>query len=305
MADKRKAGTFKLFDFRNFSVREALWIAILLHLVILILPQSANPFVLFWRELEPVQPEPITFAIKQPPEPESEITRQPEKQRAISPEKLEGPPETEQPTMRGQTNLKALESPPAGSEQTPASRSSSAETGLKKSESLRDLIPRNPEEKALEKAEQRRRLAEALENPRIFKPSDFPIIYDSPKPSKADYLDNIIRFDTYNWNYVPYRDKLIRKLYYYWVPKLDNLSYFRLGYTGVSVYRFVIRRDGSLRQVELFEPAAVAPYDMAARHAIVSPYPGLVTAFEPLPDDFPKNELTVTVGFFVNMKAPR
>ena len=299
----------KKLNLKNFSGREALWIAILFHLIILMLPQSINPFALFWRDFVPAQPEPIKFTVKQPEqpieEPQSEITEQPEEQKAITPEKSPYPPETDQPTVRGETNLKALESPPQQQQVQPQrSIPPPRDTGPRKTERER-IVPREQETIQNQQAQERsQKLAEALKDMPNLKPSEFPITYNNRKPSSADFLDNVVQFDTYDWNYEPYRDRMLRKLYYYWVPKLRSISYFRLMYPGRSVFRFIIRKDGSLATVQLIDPATNKPYDLAAEHAIVSPFFGLATPFPKLPLGFPKDTLGVTVGFFVNMDIP-
>jgi hypothetical protein len=300
---QRKSRTLAL----SFSGREALWTAVLLHLIILLLPQSFNPFTWFQVEYEQVPPEPIAMNFTQPvPEPETEITDQPENQRAITPERSEAEPETDQPTIRGETNLRALETPPRQMrESSPSSRPENVrETGEQRAEPT----PQQPDPRdALEEAEARERsrlLAEALEEGPEVEPSDFPILYDNEKPSGAEYSEGMIQFDTYNWNYEPYRARMLRKIYVNWVPKLRTISYFLLGRPGLTVFRFRIQADGSVTQLQLLRPAQYPNYDRAADYAIMAPYWSMITPFPPLPANFPEKDLGVTIGFYVNMEPP-
>lgn len=290
-----------------------MWLAILLHLIFLFLPQSMNPFLLFWKDFEQPVPEPIKFTFtppqETPKEEEYEITEQPELQKAKTLEKSEEPPETKQPEAKGLTNFKTMEAPPTTvpkemsqpekQEQTPK------ETGKEKAEEPKKEVEKKTSEEALEyqrKMEEKRaeNLAQALKEYPNLQPSDLPMTYDNDKPSSADEAENFIQFDTYDWNYEPYRAKMIRKLYRFWVPKLYEITFFRMGRPGQTVYRFYIRRDGSIRTMELLRPAENVPYDQAASHAIRAPYPGLGTAFPALPLTFQKDELGVTIGFYVN-----
>lgn len=294
----------RFFDIRNFSLREALWIAVLVHLILLLTPDQYNPFNLFRLPVQPV-PEPMTLAFTPPPEEQrTDLVEPPPEQKAITPEKSPEPPVTRQPTVRGDTNQRVMEAPPQQRPQPQTQEQRVEETGEK-------IAPRPLEQpqtrKPVDEAAARQRselLKEALNNPNFFNSSDVPLAFDNRQPSAADQLDNFIQFDTYDWNYEPYRARMIRKLYYYWVPKLYTISFFRLGVPGRSIVRFTIRKDGSLGAVELLAAADDKPYDQAAEHAITSPFPSLRTAFPPLPMGFPKEYLTVTVGFFVNMEVP-
>ena len=305
--------TKQLFSLKNFSGREAMWLAILLHLIFLFLPQSMNPFLLFWKDFEAPRPEPIAFTFKppieQPQEEQPEITEAPEKHEAVTTEKSQEPPETKQPQVQGQTNQKTMEAPPATrpevmsqpekQEQTPK------ETGKERSEEPKKEMEKKTSEEALEyqrKLEKQRaeNLAKALKDFPNLQPSEMEMTYNNDRPSSADEVDNFIQFDTYDWNYEPYRAKMIRKLYRFWVPKLYEITFFRMGAPGQTVYRFYIRRDGSIRTMELLRPSDHVPYDQAASHSIRAPYPGLSTAFPALPVTFHKEELGVTIGFFVN-----
>lgn len=308
MSNKNKRA---IFSIKNFSGREALWLAILLHLIFLFLPQSMNPFMLFWEEFKPPAPEPIAFNFTPPKveeEPEVDITEQPEKTEAVTPKKSEEPAETKQPEAEGLTNFKTMEAPPTTvpqeQSQPEAQEQRPKETGKELSEEPLEKAKPTKEE-AMEyqrKLEEKRaeNLAQALKEYPHLQPSEVPMTYNNNQPSSADEVDNFIQFDTYDWNYEPYRAQMIRKLYRFWVPKLYEITFFRLGRPGQTVYRFYIRKDGSIRTMELLKPADNVPYDQAASHSIRSPFPGLSTPFPALPFGFQKEELGVTIGFYVN-----
>lgn len=306
---------FKVFDFRNFSMREALWIAILLHLLILLVPQNLIPFILFASQPALPEPEPISFNLARQPEqepqsqPEDNRVAAPEELEARTPERSDAQAETRDPTSEGITNLKRFEAPqsqpePERSEEQLAPAESGPESVEDAQPAERPNNSETPELSEEELKELSDRLAEELKNPQ-FRLSDVPAVFNQPKPSSAEEgLDGIIQFDTYAWDWVPYRDLMLLKLYREWVPVLRRNMYFRLGRPGLTIYRFVITRDGSVHQLDLLRPAEVGQYDEAAQHAIVSFYPGRETAFPPLPDHFPKETLVVTIGFYVNTYAP-
>jgi hypothetical protein len=304
-------GKRSFFDPRNVSGREALWVAVLLHLILLFLPQSFNPFALFWRDMPVARPEPITFDFKQPeqlqPEQQTELTEQPEKHEAITPERSDDPPETKQPTVQGQTNFKTLETPPQSrqSQQEPREQQRALDTGEQRAEQRVEQAVREPSPREqLEALERSRRLTEALEETPALNPADFPAVYNNPKPSSADSVDGMIQFDTYDWNYEPYRARMLRKIYENWVPKLYTISYFLLRKPGLTVWRFRIQRDGSVTMMQLLNEAQFANYDKAAEYAILAPYWSISTSFPPLPPGFPERDLGVTIGFYVNMDIP-
>jgi TonB family protein len=114
----------------------------------------------------------------------------------------------------------------------------------------------------------------------------------------------MIQFDTYDWDYVPYRDLMLLKIYRYWVPQLRGTWQFNMGQAGRTIIKFTILRDGSVINVQLLDGSGIIQYDQAANYSIVQPYPGRFTAFPALPEHFPKSSLTVTIGFFVNMELP-
>jgi len=291
---------------RALTVREAVLIAVLLHVIILSLPQSVNPFLFFQYTPIPAVPEPLNFSVTPPQENEPDLQAAPEEQDAVTPERTEAEPQTRDPQNEGITNLRRLEAPQSSAEATPPS-SRPADIGSETVEPPEspvepDIRPESqPDPERIE--ELGNRLAEAMRNPQ-FDLSDIPAVFDNELPTSADEAEGVIAFDTYEWDYIPYRDLLLLKLYRFWVPRLEPIPYFRMGLPGLTVYRFVIGRDGSLLHVQKLRPSEREQYDLAARYAIVAPYPGRIAAFPPLPDHFPKQTLTVTVAFYVNMRAP-
>ena len=136
------------------------------------------------------------------------------------------------------------------------------------------------------------------------RPNEIPIQYNNDKSSSAEFVEGNIQFDTYNWNYEPYKDKMLRKIYENWVPKLRTVSYFFLGKPGITVWRFRIQRDGSVVAMQLLQAAEPPNYDEAAEHGITAPYWNSPKPFPPLPAHFPNKDLGVTIGFYVNTELP-
>jgi outer membrane biosynthesis protein TonB len=317
MTEKKK----KLFTIKGFGIREAFWLALLLHLVFLLLPQSFNPFALFWQERQVEAAEPVKLHFQEPPQeeaPQTEITEQPEKQEAITPEKRPEPPETEQPTVEGTTNLKSLESPPPQQMQQPQEENQPLEkqapvkeTGEEEAETIEEAeevvdveVETKPQPFDPLKEQRRKQVQEAARNFRNLPMSDIPVEYDNDRSSSAEEMEGVVQFDTYNWNYQPYQAKMLRKIYREWVPKLYQIGFFRMGEPGRTVISFRIEQDGSVTALLLKAGAPISSYDLAAEHAIKAKYPGLTTEFPSLPIGFPKEYLGVTIGFFVNMEVP-
>jgi outer membrane biosynthesis protein TonB len=310
------------FSISNFSIREAFWLAILLHLVFLLLPQAFNPFALFWKDAERLAAEPIELRFDQPQQQEQlteEIIQQEEEQEAKTPEKTEEPPQTDQPRNEGTTNLKSLEAPPAQpqlqeeqQESIPRPREEpveqigdeKADERVETEDQKSEPQETKPEMTEAEKLEQRRRVQEAARSFQNMPLSDVPIEYDNDLPTSAEEMQGVIQFDTYNWNYEPYRAKMIRKIYREWVPKLYQIGFFRMGEPGRTLLSFRIEKNGRVTALLVQDGARVASYDLAAQHSVEAKYPGLATEFPPLPLGFPKDFLGVSIGYFVNMKVP-
>lgn len=299
------------FDIKRFSVREAFWLAILVHLVFLLLPQSFNPFALFWRDHEPVAAEPITLRFREPEEQQTELTEQPEKQKAITTETRPEPPETDQPIADGMTNQKVFERPP---QQQPRPRPDpQREQQPEKVEDMGEQRAEKPAEEPEPAEEQapdpqreirRERLRDALQEYQDRPINDVPLTFDNDRSTSAEEMEGTVQFDTYNWNYQPYQARMLRKIYREWVPKLYQIGFFRMGEAGRTVISFRIEQDGRVTALILRDGARIQSYDQAAQFAIEAPYPGLATEFPPLPFDFPKEFLGVTIGFYVNMEVP-
>jgi outer membrane biosynthesis protein TonB len=290
---------------KNFSGREALWIAILLHLVFLFLPQA---MVMMQEAVAPPEAEPLKFNFKQPDEPLSNVTEEPEEHKATTTEQTELPPETDQPNAPGTTNQRTMESLPQqqAAQPSPDQKPAEKQERIDPLQALRQqrYVEQRRQQEEAEAAKQSEALKEAIQQDlNNFRPAEVPLTYNNQKSSSAE-VDSFIQFDTYDWSYEDYQARMIRKLYQYWVPKLQTIGIFNLGKPGRTIVKFHINLDGSLRTVELITASGKRAYDIAANHAIISPFPGFDTAFPALPLGFPKETLGVTVGFFVNMDMP-
>jgi outer membrane biosynthesis protein TonB len=292
------------------TMRTAILIAVLLHLVIFVLPKSVGSLLFFTRTPEVVSAEPLRFTVERPPQEdqqqEQEKVPAKEEQKAVTPLKTDQEPQSPDPYSEGETNLKRLQTP--RSEGQPAASMPATAADVATEEQRDKTTPEWSDEQLQRMEEQRRaeisdRLGEVLKKP-LLKEGDIPIIYDQRKPSGADPVDGVIQFDTYDWDYVPYRDLMLLKIYRYWVPQLRGTWQFNMGQAGRTIIRFNILRDGTVVNVQLLDGSGIIQYDQAANYAIVQPYPGKGTAFPPLPEHFPKSSLTVTIGFFVNMELP-
>jgi len=292
----------------QITMRTAVLLAVLLHVIILVLPQGVAMLLFFTSQPEVVRAEPLRFQVQPPQEQfeEPDLVPADETHEAVTPRQPESEPQTPDPYSEGQTNLKRLQTPQTEGQPQRSAQRSATETSLSKQFEFEQPQP-TPEELAKQE-EQRQadiseKLGEVLKQPLI--DGDIPILYDQRKPSSSDPVEGMIQFDTYNWDYVPYRDLMLLKIYRYWVPQLRGTWQFNMGHPGRTIIRFTILRDGGVINVQLLDGSGIIQYDQAANYSIVQLYPGEATAFPPLPDHFPKRTLTVTIGFFVNSYPTR
>ena len=268
-------------DREKTALGMALLIAALIHLLVLVLPLSIASLIFFSSPPQVVHAEPLTFELEpqQQQQPPDKVAA-PEEHDAVTPEPPTEEPETPDPTFAGETNLKRLEAPSnTGQPQPTMPRESAADSGERMVEAEPELSPEEAERLEEERrSEISEKLGEVLEEP-LIKDGDFPVIYNQNRPSSSDPVEGMIQFDTYEWDYVPYRDLMLLKIYRFWVPKLRGLSYFNLGQPGRTVIRFQITRQGEAINVTLLDGSGIMQYDQAADYAILAPYPGRASAF--------------------------
>jgi hypothetical protein len=303
--DSARRFNLRIFDINNFTLREALWIAILVHLIILMLPGSVfvvNNVLL--PALSEEQSQPLVFSMVPPKEAPTTEPKNPDSipsDRNREPRYIEQPranPETIQPRILGDTNLEQLPSGAPERFEESAAPPESADAGSEIERPKEEPAEaQNPGEKRQDQINQK--LGEMLENKSLIPQMDLPYSFDQRKNSEDGPLSDMFELSTYAWDYQPWLAKLRWKIYKFWPPKLKQTADFLLGKDGYTVWHVVVERDGRIRQINLRQPSVSNPYDLASKYAIEVFFPGLDTPFPPLPEDFPLNTLEITMHFFI------
>ncbi len=100
-----------------------------------------------------------------------------------------------------------------------------------------------------------------------------------------------ITISTTAWDFAPYLLDMKHRIKSHWVPPLAFTAMGAIhGYTKV---RFRIARDGTLAGVEVLDTEGHESLHRASVNALRGAAP-----FRALPDDFPDEELEVTIGFY-------
>lgn len=297
----------KLFDFSNFSLREALWLAILIHLIILFFPTAMipppppPPFI----GEPPASDEPMVFSMVPPEEPPSEKPKDKESlpsnrnREAALAERPEEESETIQPRIRGDSNLERLE--PRQPRETGEGSNPREPADVGPAETQPREEPSESEEREEKRQkEMSEKLGEILKTKPLLHDMDLPYTYDQPEASQDGPLKDQFELSTYAWDYEPWLAKLRWKIYKYWPPKLRETVYLAMGRSGYTVWHVKIDRIGKIVQISLRSPSGIDPYDRASKYAIEIPFPGLASPFPPLPEHFPLNHLEITMHFIVH-----
>jgi len=69
--------------------------------------------------------------------------------------------------------------------------------------------------------------------------------------------------------------------------------------TGRATLTFTIARDGKISNIKIAEPSGDAELDRVSFNALTNANP-----FEPLPKDYPQEEMAMTVSFYYNEQPP-
>ncbi|HUX06669.1 MAG TPA: hypothetical protein VMX35_05085 [Acidobacteriota bacterium] len=120
------------------------------------------------------------------------------------------------------------------------------------------------------------------------------------EPGDAEGERGEVVLDAHAWDSQHFRNLLVRKLQSFWLSEIEKTMQFRSVIPGRTVYRVVIAADGSLVSADLLAGSGIELYDLAAGNSIDRKYPGLLTEFRPLPQDYRGRELTVDIGFYVH-----
>jgi TonB family protein len=103
-----------------------------------------------------------------------------------------------------------------------------------------------------------------------------------------------ISFNTYNWDFAPYMLAMKKTIESNWNPPF---AFTHMGaISGVNRFRFTVLPDGRVKNIQMLESNAHYSLDQSSSMAIEGSSP-----FMPLPQNFPEENLIVTVTFSYNI----
>jgi TonB family protein len=112
---------------------------------------------------------------------------------------------------------------------------------------------------------------------------------DFNNPSSSLLREGGIQFDTKGFDFGRWIKDFYYKVYSNWIIPL---AFETLRRSGQLTLRFYVHRDGSVSGLELLDSSGLEPYDDAALSAIVRSNP-----FLPLPEGYPDEKMEVTCRF--------
>ncbi|HID39049.1 MAG TPA: hypothetical protein EYP36_05990 [Calditrichaeota bacterium] len=100
-----------------------------------------------------------------------------------------------------------------------------------------------------------------------------------------------LTLSTYQWPWAPYINAMKNKLNRVWYPPP---AYYMLGIIhGYTIIRFVVTRDGHLKDIKVLRHEGHESLKLSSEEAIKALFP-----FLPLPDEFPDETLTITAKLY-------
>ncbi|GBC80139.1 hypothetical protein HRbin09_01369 [bacterium HR09] len=104
-----------------------------------------------------------------------------------------------------------------------------------------------------------------------------------------------LSFDTQWYDWGPYAAEMLRRIRYHWrIPELAQL-----GVPGVVRIRFFIEKDGRVTGLTILKDSSHPPMDFAARDAILNASP-----LPPLPKEVGVEREGVIITFYYNVRPP-
>jgi TonB family protein len=283
---------FELEDFRPdtprtprvISVREGVLLSIIVHLVavvaILLSPKWLFPAAL---QLVTGNPEPIRFVSIQPrvdrPAPPKPTADQSDKDRQSATVQQAPKPENTQPFSRGDTPDK-VEGAPA--QPTPPAAASPPDLSSK-------LLPDTP---VVAKPATGGKLGDQLRNfTKYLQNSNF----ENDRGGQTNKAPDI-QFDSKGIDFGPWLARFRAQVMANWmIPEIANYE------KGHVVLQFLVHRDGSITELHVVQESTFQSFTTAAFSAMKT------TQFQrtqPLPVDYPADQVLFTVTFFYNERNP-
>lgn len=298
--------------FADRRFRLGLELSLLLHLLLLLLPERLTP-------VNPVAAKPVVQAQKEEPPLRFELVELPN-QREEQPSRPDAPAsdlsrrahggsgeKAERPGVSGTSpELRVAPPSPYESQETPSRPSSSAQQPSPNQQAPQSSGERNPVEKADEEGSGIFARREEKPIPQPAAPEPRPALrglspFSSPglgvlPDRKGGQVDlGPLSFDTQWYDWGPYAAEMLRRIRYHWrIPELAQL-----GVPGVVRIRFFIEKDGRVTGLTILKDSSHPPMDFAARDAILNASP-----LPPLPKEVGVEREGVIITFYYNVRPP-
>lgn len=298
--------------FADRRFRLGLELSLLLHLLLLLLPERLTP-------VKPVAAKPVVQAQKEEPPLRFELVELPN-QREEQPSRPDAPAsdlsrrahggsgeKAERPGVSGTSpELRVAPPSPFESQETPSRPSSSAQQPSPSQQAPQSSGERNPVEKADDEGSGIFARREEKSIPQPAAPEPRPALrglnpFSSPglgvlPDRKGGQVDlGPLSFDTQWYDWGPYAAEMLRRIRYHWrIPELAQL-----GVPGVVRIRFFIEKDGRVTGLTILKDSSHPPMDFAARDAILNASP-----LPPLPKEVGVEREGVIITFYYNVRPP-
>lgn len=298
--------------FADGRFRLGLELSLLLHLLLLLLPERLAP-------ANPVAAKPVVHAQKEEPPLRFELVELPN-QKEEQPSRPDAPgsdlsrrahggsgEQASRPGVSGTSpELQVAPPSPFERQQTPSRPSSPAQQPSPSEDIPQSLGERNPVAKADEEGSGIFAKREEKPIPQPAFPEAKPTLrglnpFSSPSlgvlpDRKGGQVDlGPLSFDTQWYDWGPYAAEMLRRIRYHWqIPELAQL-----GVPGVVRIRFFIEKDGRVTGLTILKDSSHPPMDFAARDAILNASP-----LPPLPKEVGVEREGVIITFYYNVRPP-
>lgn len=119
--------------------------------------------------------------------------------------------------------------------------------------------------------------------------------FNNPQGGAPDRNFPSIQFDSKGVDFGPWLRRFVAQIRRNWF-----IPYAAMTMKGHVVIRFNIHRDGRITNLQIIDPSSVDAFKNSSYNAIAASNPTI-----PLPNEYPDEQMTMTVTFFYNETPPR
>lgn len=285
---------------RNRPLRLALEVSLLVHLLLVLLPQpGAGPRPVTAVALEePREEKPLRFELVELPQQKEEVPSRADAPFSDLSRRAHGGQgeEAHKPGVAGTSPHLRLAPAEAG---TPAHQGAAADSPslLRPAEEGHRQPEGYSQGDAVVRPEPKPEKLPAVAAPALkgLAPFSAPRLGVQPDRRGGQVDLGALSFDTQWYDWGPYAAEMLRRIRYHWrIPELAQL-----GVPGVVRIRFFIEKDGRVTGLAILKDSSHPPMDFAARDAILNASP-----LPPLPAEVGVEREGVIITFYYNVRPP-